>query len=117
MAFHNLCSSATPPPGLANLLSMGLKYCIKSPNPYQELDNSIKRIQCSIQFHFCFAEQDMEEDEADNLSVSKDPNVTTKEARKLSFLRPKLRTSNVQQRKCTWAKHMSPTILWNLQSP
>jgi hypothetical protein len=77
MAFHNLCSDTTSLPSPANLLGLDLKYCIESPKPYQELDDSIKQMQGSIQLHFCFAEQDIEEDETDNLSVSKDPNVTT----------------------------------------
>ena len=37
MAFHNLCQNATLPPGIANLLGLGLKYCLEAPLPRSQL--------------------------------------------------------------------------------
>ena len=30
MAYHNLCTNITPPPGCANLLRLGHKFCIQT---------------------------------------------------------------------------------------
>ena len=63
MAFHNLCTTAKTPPGIANLLGLGLKYCIEPPKPYQDLDDSIRKLQRSVRLHFSFANEDSEENE------------------------------------------------------
>jgi hypothetical protein len=54
MAFHNLCTTATPPPGTAALLGLGLKYCIETPRPFQELDTSMRRFRRDMRLHCCF---------------------------------------------------------------
>ena len=54
MAFHNLCTTAKPPPGTAALLGLGLKYCIESPRPYQDLDSSLHRFRRDMRLHCCF---------------------------------------------------------------
>ena len=37
MAFHNLCQNTTLPPGIANLLGLGLKYYFEAPQPWSQL--------------------------------------------------------------------------------
>jgi hypothetical protein len=58
MAYHNLCSGTTPPPGIASLLGLGLKYCIESPRPSQGIDESIIRFQRSVRLHFHFKDEE-----------------------------------------------------------
>jgi hypothetical protein len=41
MSFHNLCIDAKTPPGIASLLGMGLKYCIESARPNQQIEEGI----------------------------------------------------------------------------
>jgi hypothetical protein len=60
MAHHNMCTTAKLPTGIANLLVLGVKYCIEPPKPYQDLDDSIRCLQRSIGLHFSFASDDME---------------------------------------------------------
>jgi hypothetical protein len=55
MAFHNLCTTnATPPPGTAALLGLGLKYCIEPPRPFQDLDSSMRRLRRDLRLHCHF---------------------------------------------------------------
>jgi hypothetical protein len=77
MQFHNLCDTASPPPGLASLLGMGLKFCIESPRPTQRLHESIRRFRRSVRLHFHFREE-AENNDDDNVSVSSDPNEDVK---------------------------------------
>jgi hypothetical protein len=72
MAFHNLCTEATPPPGIASLLGLGLKYCIESPRPNQGIDKSIQRFQRSVRLHFHFSSQE-DSDDDDNDAASMGP--------------------------------------------
>jgi hypothetical protein len=69
MAYHNLCSDTTPPPGIASLLGLGLKFCIESPRPNQGLDLSILRFRRSVRLHFHFSNQE-EGKESDGASAS-----------------------------------------------
>jgi hypothetical protein len=71
MAYHNLCSSAKPPDGIASLLGMGLKFCIESPRPNQKIADSIMKFQRTTRLHFYFTNQ--EEGKNDDDSVSLDP--------------------------------------------
>jgi hypothetical protein len=66
MAFHNLCSTAQTPPGTEFLLGLGLKYCIKSPLPFQRLEKSIRRIQRSVRLHFAFKTFSEEDSESED---------------------------------------------------
>ncbi len=54
MAYHNLCTTATPPPGTAALLGLGLKFCIESPRPFQDLDSSMQRFRRDMRMHCRF---------------------------------------------------------------
>jgi hypothetical protein len=57
MTFHNMCSpNVTLPHATANLLGNGLKFCIKTPRPHQELKTAIQRFQRSFRLHFQFNE-------------------------------------------------------------
>jgi hypothetical protein len=66
MAFHNLCIDIKPPPSIANLLGLGLKYCIKTP---KNLDELIKKLQWTIRLHFNFLDEDMEETDSANTEL------------------------------------------------
>jgi hypothetical protein len=66
MAYHNLCSNASPPPGIASLLGLGLKFCIESPRPNQRIGNSIRRFQRTVRLHFHFSNEEKENKEANN---------------------------------------------------
>jgi hypothetical protein len=72
MAYHNLCSDAQPPDGIASLLGMGLKFCIESPRPKQRIDGSIKHFQRTVRPHFHFSNQEAEKTN-DDASASLDP--------------------------------------------
>jgi hypothetical protein len=65
MAFHNLCTTATPPPGTAALLGLGLKFCIEPPRPYQNLDNSMRRFRRDMRLHCAF--------KLDEVTIKDDP--------------------------------------------
>ena len=54
MVFHNLRATATPPPGTAALLGLGLKYCIESPRPFQDIDSSMRRFRRDMRLHCRF---------------------------------------------------------------
>ena len=56
MAFHNLCTTTQPPPGTAALLGLGLKFCIESPRPFQDIGASTLRLRRDLRIHF-FQEQ------------------------------------------------------------
>jgi hypothetical protein len=74
MTFHNLCApNVTLPPATANLLGNGLKYCIETPRPHQQLDRSIQRFQRSIRLHFQFNgnSSDTESTDGDDLYNTK----------------------------------------------
>ena len=43
-SYHNLCTTITPPPGLRNLLGLGLKFCIRTPRPSPNLPEAIERL-------------------------------------------------------------------------
>jgi hypothetical protein len=57
-AFHNLCLSTTLPKGIAQLLGLGLKFCIEPPRPQGQkrtlIETSLPRFQKSIRLHFMF---------------------------------------------------------------
>jgi hypothetical protein len=56
-AFHNLCKSATLPDGTANLLGLGLTFCIESPRPTaqtRQLATSVHRLRRSVRLHALF---------------------------------------------------------------
>jgi hypothetical protein len=73
MAYHNLCSDTSPPPpGIASLLGMGLKYCIESPRPNQGIDSSILKFRRSVRLHFHFSKQE-ERKKADESTATPDP--------------------------------------------
>lgn len=52
MAFHNLCTTTQPPPGTASLLGLGLKFCIESPRPHQNLEESILRLRRDLRITY-----------------------------------------------------------------
>ena len=54
MAFHNLCTTASPPAGTAALLGLGLKYCIEPPRPFQNIDISMQRFRRDMRLHCRF---------------------------------------------------------------
>jgi hypothetical protein len=58
MSYHNLCTDAKTPPGIASLLGMGLKFCIESARPNQRINEGIRRFQRSVRLHFHFAEEE-----------------------------------------------------------
>jgi hypothetical protein len=68
MSFHNLCTTAKTPPGTAALLGLGLKYCIKPPCPYQDIDRSMRRFRRDIRLH-CRFNLDSTTDEDDTTDV------------------------------------------------
>lgn len=41
MAYHNLCTKITPPPGCASLLGLGHKYCIQTTGPVSDTKTTI----------------------------------------------------------------------------
>ena len=60
-AFHNLCTTTAPPPNIGNLLSLGLKYCIKTPYPKKNsLTDAFTRFRRDIRLRYFF--EDNEED-------------------------------------------------------
>ena len=48
MAYHNLCTCLTPPPGTASLLGLGHKYCIERPKPFTELRSGVHRFRRAV---------------------------------------------------------------------
>ena len=43
MSYHNLCTTQQPPPGIGNLLGLGLKFCIQEKQPSkQKLEEGIQ---------------------------------------------------------------------------
>jgi hypothetical protein len=70
MAFHNLCSTALTPPGTEFLLGLSLKDCIESPRPFQRLEKSIRRIQCSARLHFALKNFDEDSELEDESAVA-----------------------------------------------
>jgi hypothetical protein len=66
IAFHQLCKSATLPEGTANLLGLGLTFCIESPRPTaqtRQLATSVHRLRRSVRLHALF-EKDENDDSA-----------------------------------------------------
>lgn len=72
MAFHNLCTTTQPPPGTAALLGLGLKFCIESPRPFQNIDPAMFRLRRDIRIHFYHQQL-----EADNGPTTTDPTYDT----------------------------------------
>ena len=66
MAFHNLCTTATPPSGTAALLGLGLKYCIEPPRPFQNIDISMQRFRRDMRLHCRFNLDATTDDGKDN---------------------------------------------------
>ena len=60
MTYHNLCTTIQPPPGTATLLGLGLKFCIESPRPFQNLEASVLRLRRDLRIHF-FQQQQLED--------------------------------------------------------
>ena len=59
MAYHNLCSTLQPPPGIGSLLGLGLKFCIWSPKPSIPLINhSFDRFFLDVRLCYVFSGQD-----------------------------------------------------------
>ena len=56
-AYHNLCTSLSPPPGISSLLGLGLKFCIKTPAPQKDsLDKTFERFRRDVRLKFFFAD-------------------------------------------------------------
>jgi ribosomal protein S21 len=66
MQYHNLCTTAEVPPGIASLLGMGLKFCIEAPRPNQKLDESIRRFRRTIRLHFHFRDEENKNNDIDS---------------------------------------------------
>ena len=61
MSFHNLCESNKLPPGTANLLGLGLKYCLEAPKPqvqHSDLQRSLARFERSVRIQHAILSQD-----------------------------------------------------------
>ena len=73
IAYHNLCLDASPPPGIASLLGLGLKFCIEKPKPKQKIAKSLQRFQRTVRLHFYFSNQEEKrEDEVEAASIDPD---------------------------------------------
>ena len=56
MSYHNLCTTQQPPPGIGNLLGLGLKFCIQEKQPSkQKLEEGIQRFKRDIRLKHFFA--------------------------------------------------------------
>ena len=56
-AYHNLCTTLTPPPGVSTVLGLGLKFCIKSLAPHKtSLDDAFDRFRHDIRLKYFFAD-------------------------------------------------------------
>jgi len=62
MAYHNLCESLVPPPGTAELLGLGLKYCIERPSAAADVKETVSRITRDVRLHEWLRSQDFAED-------------------------------------------------------
>jgi hypothetical protein len=71
ISFHDLCQYSKPPQGIQNLLGLGLKYCLETPRPWQDLRKSMYQFQHSVRLHFFF--KNKAETDSDAESVSSDP--------------------------------------------
>jgi hypothetical protein len=74
LAFHNLCRHSQPPPGTEYLLGMGLKCCLETPCPRQQLSEGLRRFHQSVHLHFSFKNQESDSDSED--STDDNRNVT-----------------------------------------
>jgi len=48
LSVHNLCHAIHPPPGINNLLGLGLKYCIATPKPNPDIKQCLRKMAYKI---------------------------------------------------------------------
>ena len=48
MKYHNLCKELTPPRNAGRLLGLGLSYCLQSPRPRQDIDQTMARLRRDV---------------------------------------------------------------------
>jgi hypothetical protein len=75
MSYHNICTDAKTPPGIASLLGMGLKFCIESARLNQQIDEGIHWFQCSIILHCHFAEEELKNNDNESILSDSQANV------------------------------------------
>jgi len=66
MAFHNLCIDTKPPDGLSKLLGLGLKFCIRSIRPDQDVKETMTRMQRDVRLRYYFGTSGADEVDFDN---------------------------------------------------
>lgn len=63
-AFHNHCRDSTIlPPGTKSLLGLNLKFCIETPRPYQDIDDSLMQFKRSIDLYCHLKRKGVEDDD------------------------------------------------------
>lgn len=78
LAFHNLCTMLTPPPGLISLLGLGHKYCLERSQPPTNLRESHDRFARSIRLRYWLCENDLDSTLPDNDDDDYNPNLYVK---------------------------------------
>lgn len=63
-AFHNLCTTLSPPEGIEQLLWNGLKFCIEKPLPKPPLERTMERLTYDIRLKY-FRKNDLDDDDND----------------------------------------------------
>ena len=58
LAYHNLCTTKTPPPNLGTLLGLGLGFVVQKPIPKPDYDESISRFFKDVRTRFMFGNID-----------------------------------------------------------
>jgi hypothetical protein len=70
-----LSGTTEPPQGIHNLLGLGLKYCLETPRPWQDLRKSMYQFQCSVRLHFFFKNKAETDSDSECISSNPDRNV------------------------------------------
>ena len=70
-SYHNLCTTASPPQNVGSLLSLGMKFCIKTQYPKKDsLDKAFVRFQRDVRLRYFFADGIEKEDPLDPFNPS-----------------------------------------------
>ena len=70
MAYHNLCTTLTLPPGTRDLLGLNLKFTIKTPVPNPDISMTMKRMHWEVRLAYRHKDYDDDDDEKEGESYN-----------------------------------------------